>query len=208
MYVPEHFAEPDVAVCNALIRDNSFGTLVTAIDGVPFATHLPFMLDVARGEHGTLVAHMARDNPHWREFASGGKSLAIFQGPHAYVSPSWYATKEKVVPTWNYAVVHAYGAPRIVEDEGAARAYLERLVEAREAGLEPPWRLENQPGDFIEAMAKGVVAFEIPIARLEGKWKMSQNRPPEDRAGAARGLAASDHPPARDVAMVMRARDA
>ena len=208
MYVPEHFAEPDAAACHALIRDYSFGALVTMIDGAPFASHLPFLLDDARGAHGTLMAHMARGNPHWRALTTGGKSLAIFQGPHAYVSPSWYATKEKVVPTWNYAVVHAYGAPQTVEDEGAARAHLERLVETREAGLDPPWRLENQPDDFIDAMAMGVVAFEIPIARLEGKWKMSQNRPPADRAGAARGLAASDDPLASAVAAMMRTRGA
>ncbi len=208
MYIPDHFAEPDTAVCHALIHDYPFGLLITSIDGVPIASHLPFMLDAARGGLGTLVAHMARANPHWRAFAAGGESLAIFQGPHAYVSPSWYETTEKVVPTWNYAAVHAYGAPQIVDGEGASRAHLERLVEAREAGLDPPWRVESQPEGFLEAMAKGVVAFELPIARLEGKWKMSQNRPAEDRAGAARGLAASDDPMARAVAAIMRARDA
>jgi transcriptional regulator len=206
MYVPDHFAEPGTDACHALMRDYPFGLLVTAIDGAPFASHLPFMLDPARGAHGALIAHMARGNPHWRAFAMGGESLVVFQGPHAYVSPSWYETREKVVPTWNYAAVHAYGAPRIVEDESATRAILMRLIDVSEAGFEARWRTDGQPEDFLAAMVKGVVAFEMPIARLEGKWKMSQNRLAEDRAGAARGLAASDDPMARAVAAVMRAR--
>ncbi len=207
MYVPEHFAEPDPAACHALIREYGFGTLITMIDGAPFASHLPFLLDERRGARGTLMAHMARANPHWRGFEAAGPSLALFQGPHAYVSPSWYETKDEMVPTWNYAAVHAHGAPRIIEDEGAARAHLEHLVETLEAGFDAPWRLDSQPDDFIAAMAKGVVAFELPIETLEGKLKMSQNRRPGDRAGAARGLAATGDPLARDVAAIMRARD-
>lgn len=207
MFVPEPFAEPDLAACHGLIRDHAFGMLIGVVDGAPFATHLPFMLDGERGENGTLIAHMARGNPHWRAFAGGGQALAVFQGPHAYVSPSWYETMDKVVPTWNYATVHAYGTPAIVADAAAVRAILARLVTEAEAGFAAPWRIESQPEDFLAAMAQGIVAFEIPIARLEGKWKMSQNRSPEDRAGAARGLAASDDPLARDVAAVMRARD-
>lgn len=207
MYVPKHFAEPDIAACHGFIREYGFGLLIGVIDGAPFATHLPFLLDESRGARGTLMAHMARANPHWQGFAAGGRSLAIFQGPHAYVSPSWYTTKDKVVPTWNYAAVHAYGAPRIIEDEGASRAHLERLVAAQEAGRDPQWRLDSQPEDFIEALAKGVVAFEMPIETLEGKTKLSQNRPPEDRASVAAALAESDDPLAHAVAAMMTARD-
>lgn len=207
MYVPKHFAEPDMEACHGFIREYGFGVLIGVIDGAPFATHLPFLLDEGRGAKGTLMAHMARANPHWQGFAAGGRSLVIFQGPHAYVSPSWYAAREKVVPTWNYVAVHAYGTPRINEDEGASRAHLERLVAAQEAGLDPQWRLDSQPEGFVEAMVKGVVAFELPIDTLEGKWKMSQNRAPEDRTSAAAALAASDDPLARAVAAMMTAGD-
>ncbi len=207
MYVPKHFAEPGMEACHGFIREYGFGLLIGVIDGAPFATHLPFLLDESRGPKGTLMAHMARANPHWRGFAAGGGSLVIFQGPHAYVSPSWYAARDKVVPTWNYAAVHAYGTPRIDEDEGASRAHLERLVAAQEAGRDPQWRLDSQPEEFVEAMVKGVVAFELPIDTLEGKWKMSQNRAPEDRESAAAALAESDDPLARAVAAMMKAQD-
>ena len=206
MFIPKLFAEPDVATCHALIRDYGFGVLVTAIDDAPFATHLPFLIEESGGANGTLIAHMARANPHWQAFAQGGESLAIFQGPHAYISPAWYETKSGVVPTWNYAAVHAYGVPQIVEDEKAARACLERLVARHEDASATPWRIDSQPEDFIAQMAKGIVAFTVPIARLEGKWKMSQNRPEADRAGVIGALENAGVPLGIEVAHVMRTK--
>ncbi len=207
MYVPSHFAETDIAALHALMRAHDFATLVGVVDGAPFATHLPFLLDPGRGRYGTLCGHMARANPHWRAFAGGGEAMVVFQGPHAYVSPSWYATREKVVPTWNYMVVHAYGVPRIIADAAAARAHLERLLAVQESGMKRPWSLAGQPADFVAAMVKGVVGFEIPLTRLEGKAKLSQNRPAADRAGAIAGLRESGDPVAMALAEAMAARE-
>jgi len=205
MYIPESFAETDADVLHGIIRDHNFAILVTIAEGVPFATHLPFLLDAERGPRGTLVAHMARANPQWRSFADGAEALVVFQGPHAYVSPSWYASRDKVVPTWNYVAVHAYGTPRVIEDEAQVRDILARLVGQQERAFETPWRMDGQPADFLAAMVRGIVAFEIPIARLEGKRKLSQNRPAADHDGAARALADSDDAMASAVAALMTA---
>ncbi len=166
------------------------------------ATHLPFLLHRTRGTKGTLIGHMARANPH-RELL-GAESLVIFQGPHAYVSPSWYEDAP-AVPTWNYIAVHAYGAPEIVDDAAEVRAVLARLIEVHEAGRSAPWQFESLPGDFIDGMVRGIVAFEIPIARLEGKWKLNQNRSAADRDGVIRALHAQGDPMAQAVAAAMEA---
>lgn len=205
MYVPRAFDAPDRAWCHALIRAESFGTLIS-VDGAgaPFATHLPFLLDPDRGPHGTLLGHVARPNPQWRGFAPGRPVLAIFQGPHAYVSPSWYGVHPSV-PTWNYVAVHAYGVAVILEDAAPVRALLARLVEIHEADRPAPWSLAALPEDYLARMLGGIVAFEIPIERLEGKAKLSQNRAAEDQARVRATLAASDDPLARAVARLMAA---
>jgi transcriptional regulator len=205
MYVPPHFAEDDPAILHDLIRDHSFGLLVSVVDGAPFATHLPFLLDAERGPHGTLVAHMARANPHWRAFADGGDSLVVFQGPHAYVTPSWYAPGNNV-PTWNYVAVHAYGVARVIDDPAATRAVPERLTALHESGFAEPWQLADQDPKFIDGMVRGIVAFELPVARLEGKAKLSQNKPPADRAAVAAALAACDRADDQALAAMMAAR--
>jgi len=162
--------------------------LISQVGGQPFATHLPFLL-----EGDTLVAHMARANPQWHGFSEGCEVLCTFQGPHAYVSPSWYTAKN-AVPTWNYAAVHVYGKPEIIDDPQAAYIDQEKLVEFNEAGYDKPWRLGDCDREFIDGMIRAIVNFRIPITRIEGKFKLSQNRPVEDRERVAVRLEAStDH---------------
>ncbi len=207
MYIPRAYELNEPQAIADLIAANSFGLLVTATGEMPVATHLPFMFDADRGRSGTLVSHMARANPQWQEFASyedGGLALAIFSGPHAYVSPTWYGDGGPTVPTWNYVSVHAYGRPRIIDDASEVRDLLERLVDANEAGLEPAWRLDSQEDGYLERMMRGIVAFELPIERLEAKAKLSQNRPDEARLGAARVLEGSGSGEARAVGRLMR----
>lgn len=185
MYIPASFAEQDRETLYAFIRQHAFGALVTVENGVPVASHIPFLLDAERGEHGTLVGHLARANPQWRAFA--GEALVIFAGPHGYVSPRWYAGGPNV-PTWNYAVVHAYGAPRIVEEAGALRRVLARLIEVYEAGRPQPWCIDEVPPELLDKLLGAIVAFEIPVSRLEGKFKLNQNKTAADRAGVVAAL--------------------
>jgi len=201
MYIPKHFAEDDQAALHGFIRQNSFGILTSTVDGQPFATHLPFMLD---GD--TLVAHMARANPHWRGFADGKEVLCMFSGPHAYVTPRWYQA-ENAVPTWNYAAVHAYGTPEIVDDPDAAYADQRQLVDTFEAGADAPWSLDDRDGDYIAGMIRAIVNFRIPISRIEGKFKLSQNRDGRDRAAVTDALSKSDNPDDRRTAELMRSRE-
>jgi len=170
------------------MREHSFGTLISQLEGEPFATHLPILLDAERGPCGTLVGHMARANPHWRAFTpEAAESLIIFQGPHAYISPSWYVA-EQAVPTWNYEVVHAYGKPCVLDDPKAVRALLEETVTLFESSMPRPWSTARAGDEYISKLAQAIVAFEMPISRLEGKRKLSQNRPAEDVRGAIDGL--------------------
>ncbi len=203
MYVPPAFTQSDFAARHGLIEANAFGTLVSssAEAAAPMATHLPFLLDRARGPNGTLIGHMARANPH-RELL-GAEALVIFQGPHAYVSPSWYADAP-AVPTWNYIAVHAYGTPEIIDDPVDVRGVLARLIEVHEAASSAPWKIDSLPSDFIDGMVRGIVAFEIPIARLDGKWKLSQNRSAADRNGVIRALHAQGDPLSFGVAAEMK----
>ena len=201
MYIPPHFAQHDRDALFDLIEAHSFGALVTAPDGVPFATHLPFLLD---REREVLRGHMARANPQWQSFASGvSESLVVFQGPHAYISPSWYETRLSV-PTWNYTVVHVYGVPRLLTDAGALLQLLTDLVHQHESPLAEQWSMDVLPADYVDGMAQAIVGFEIPIARLEGKWKLSQNRASGDVVGAAAGLAEQADAGSQDVAALMR----
>jgi len=186
MYIPKAFREDDLNTLHKLIRAYSFATLITQHEGVPFATHLPFILDAQRGKNGSLLAHMARANPQWHDFASEQEVLVIFQGPHAYVSPSWYEV-ELSVPTWNYAVVHAYGIPRLLEDNEELYKLLKILIETHEAQFESPWPFQL-PDDYLQKMMHGIVGFEIEITRLEGKFKMSQNRTESERENVIAAL--------------------
>ena len=179
MHIPKAFREDDIRTIHTFIREYSFATLITQHEGVPFATHLPFILDAERGSNGALLAHMARANSQQHDFSSVQEVLVIFQGPHAYISPSWYEV-ELSVPTWNYAVVHAYGIPRLIEDGEELYQLLKTLIETHEAQFEKQWAFQL-PDDYLQKMMRGIVGFEIEITRLEGKFKMSQNRTESER---------------------------
>ena len=173
------------------MRRFDFALLVSTLEGqAPVATHLPFVFDGAREAKGTLSAHMARANPHWRDLVElaemGREALVIFSGPHAYISPSWYGPGD-AVPTWNYVAVHAYGVPRVIEDPAAVRAILTETVAVQEGGRAVPWSLAAQDEAFLARMQRGIVAFEIPVARLEAKAKLSQNKD----TGVRRSVAAT-----------------
>jgi transcriptional regulator len=191
MYQPPHHREDRLEVQHALIRAHPLGTLATLGAGGVVANLLPFVLDASAGPLGTLKAHLARANSQWRDFDPAVEALAIFQGVETYITPSWYPTKQetgKVVPTWNYVVVQARGPMRIVEDRAWLACQIAALTAAHEGGRPDPWSVDDAPPPFIEAQLKGIVGIEIPIIRIEGKWKVSQNRPEGDRAGVAEGL--------------------
>ena len=177
MYIPPSFRVDDVAVLYEFLDEYSFATLVSVRGGVPFATHLPLLLD---RESGVILGHLARANPHWEAFGSGAESLAIFHGPHAYISPAWYAAAP-AVPTWNYAVVHVYGMPRLLAED-RTREVVDQTVKKFESKHAAPWPNEL-PEDFRQKLLRGIVGFEMPIARIEGKFKLGQNRSEADQAG-------------------------
>jgi transcriptional regulator len=190
MYVPPAFQEEDIATVHAAIRAARLATLITATEEGMIGTPLPMILDATEGPHGTLYGHVARANPQWK-LAPSGDAMAIFVGPDAYVTPSWYATKRetgKVVPTWNYATVHAWGKPRVMNDDSWLRRQIEDLTASRENLRGAPWQVDDAPADFIAMQMRAIVGVEIPIARIEGKWKMSQNRPEADRTGVIAGF--------------------
>ncbi|HET7844109.1 MAG TPA: FMN-binding negative transcriptional regulator [Xanthomonadales bacterium] len=206
MYVPSAFAETRTDVLRPFLRSNPLATLVTnGPDGL-FASPVPMLLDESRGEHGSLLAHVARANPHWQLLEAGAPTLAVFGGPNAYVSPDWYPNKHATgrdVPTWNYATVHVHGTATAFADPDALLALLERLTDTHEAGRATPWRVADAPADYIRGQLGAIVGTELRIARMEGKFKLSQNRKAEDRHGARAGLAASHEPRDRAVAALM-----
>lgn len=206
MYIPKHFAEPRVDVLHQLIRARPLSTLVTLSSTGLNANHIPLHLAQDPSPFGTLRGHVARANPIRNDIANDIEALAIFHGPDAYVTPSWYPTKAetgKVVPTWNYAVAHAYGALRVVDDPTWLRAHLEALTADNEAAFSEPWHLDDAPPDFTEKLIGAVVGVEIVITRLVGKWKTSQNQPAENRAGVVRGLRASGVSEAMEMAALI-----
>jgi len=191
MFIPAHFEETRLEVLHDLVRRHPLATVVTLDPEGLNANHIPLELDPAPLPFGTLRGHVSRANPMWRNFSSDLDALVIFQGPEIYITPSWYQTKQdsgKVVPTWNYAVVHAYGPLRIIEDPDWLRSLVERLTDHNEAQRCEPWAVADAPGDYIEGQLRGIVGIEVAIARLLGKWKVSQNRPEADRKGVATGL--------------------
>lgn len=202
MYNPPHFKEDRVPVLHALIRDHPLAALVTVGPDGLVANHIPMEVDPGPAPLGTLRGHVSRANPVWHAHSAEVEALAIFQGPQAYVTPAWYPAKRetgKVVPTWNYAVVHARGPLRVIEDRDWLRALVGRLTAQHEAGRPDPWQVTDAPGDYVETQLRGIVGVEIPITRLEGKWKVSQNRPADDRAGVAAGLRGAGDPTGRAV---------
>lgn len=207
MYVPSHFEVTDTNTLYALIREHPLGALVLNGPQGLDANHIPFEIDADHAPPGKLLAHVARANPLWRHASEDGEVLVIFQGPSGYITPSWYPTKSasgKVVPTYNYAVVHAYGRLRAIEDRTWLRAFVERLTDRHEAVRSSPWHVTDAPADYIEQMLGAIVGIEVTIARLVGKWKMSQNRTPADRLGVASGLEKSESDDSRAMARLVQ----
>jgi transcriptional regulator len=194
MYQPDHYRVDDLPQLHALMRARPFAALVSSGSLGLYATHLPTVLkdDVANdAPNGVIECHLSRANPHWKDLAAGGEALMIFHGPDAYVTPNWYPSKAehgKVVPTWNYAVVHAYGRPEVMQDMDWLRRHVGELSAQQEAGEARPWAVSDAPDRYVEVMLRGIVGFRFAVTRLEGKWKMSQNREMQDRAGVMSGL--------------------
>ncbi len=191
MYIPEHFAKTDLPTLHEFMRQHSFATLVTQQDGAPFASHLPLVLDSSTGTHGALLGHMARNNEQWRDFAAGAEILVMFHGPHAYVSPTWYEPNPMSAPTWNYVVVHAYGKARILPEDELVET-LHQLVDENEKAFPQPWKLQISQAMRERALGS-IVGFEIRLSRIEGKFKLSQNRSEQDRKNVIAQVALSEH---------------
>ncbi len=202
MYIPAAFAEHDLTKLHDFIEQNSFGLLVSQVDDLPFATHLPFLLERATGPNGTLVGHMARANSQWRK-ASGQTALAIFSGPHAYISPTWYEA-EQVVPTWNYTAVHAYGQIQIIEDKGALLQIVQKMVQVYEQTMPRPWSLDGS-STFVERLLAQIVGFRMEVEKIEGKWKLNQNHPAERHRNVVRALQQRGDENAQAIAALMQA---
>jgi transcriptional regulator len=191
MYLPEHFREDRPEVLRELMEKFPLAALVTLGSEGLVASHLPLLYDPEPVPWGTLRGHLSRANGQWRDYRPEVEALAIFQGPQAYISPNWYPTKRedgRVVPTWNYAVVHAYGTLSVYSEPERLRAFLDRLTAMHEAGQIRPWMPADAPPEYVEGLLKAIVGVELVITRMEGKWKVSQNQPAENRLGAAEGL--------------------
>lgn len=202
MYVPPLFSIEDRADVVQAIRAAPFASLVTGGPDGLIASPLPLLLDESEGEFGVLYGHLARANPHWQAKPSG-EAMAIFMGPNAYVSPSWYPSKAehgRVVPTWNYVAVHAYGPVEFFDDPERLREVVTRLTNHHERGREPAWQVADAPEPYIAAQLRAIVGVRLPVTRIDAKRKMSQNRSAEDRAGVAAGLAGCEDPADRAVA--------
>jgi transcriptional regulator len=203
MYIPPHFREDRADVLHRMMEQHNFATLVTLGAGGLIANHIPLLLDRTAGPFGTLRGHVSKANAQWRDSLPDVEALAIFQGPAAYISPSWYPSKAetgRVVPTYNYIVVQAHGPMRTFQDPSLLHEHVRALTMGQETAYAQPWKIEDAPAEFIQGMLKGIVGIEIPIARLEGKWKVSQNRTAAERAGAVKGLQASDDPECKAMA--------
>ena len=207
MYVPGHFEETNADVLHGLLREHPLGALVTQTPAGLDANHIPFVVHADPAPNGTLHGHVARANPVWRHGGSDPQVLVIFRGPEAFISPSWYPTKQetgRVVPTWNYVVVHAHGPLRAIDDRAWLRRHLEQLTTQQEGRRPAPWRITDAPPDYVEQLLGALVGIEIPIARLVGKWKLSQNRSDQDRHGVVAGLIADGGEGAAAMARLVR----
>jgi len=207
MYVPKHFEEREIMVLHALIRSHPLGAWVTQAAGALVVNHIPFLVDSEKGEHGTLIGHVARANPIWNSFSLEMDSMVIFQGPQGYISPSWYPSKHehgKTVPTWNYAVVHAQGMPRAIEDRDWLLRHVTQLSDFHESTQAVPWNVSDAPPDYIDTMLNAIVGIEIPITTIAGKWKVSQNRTLPDKLGTIAGLEARADTNSREVAALVQ----
>ena len=205
MYVPKAFQVSDGRVLADFIASNSFATLISSVQGSLFATHLPLILDRSRSSQGALLGHVARANRHWHAFDGQQETLAIFHGPHAYISPSWYASSSPAVPTWNYAVVHVYGVPRVIDDEQWLSDFVDRLVTIYEADKPQPWP-GILPPDLRASLLKSIMGFTMDITRVEGKFKLGQNRPLDDQRAMVDHLEAQTDPMAQVLGKLTKQR--
>lgn len=209
MYLPTQFEERDVSVLHALVAAHPLGAWVTMAEGELVVNHVPFLLEPHRGPFGTLVAHVSRANPVWHAASREIESVVVFQGPQGYITPTWYPSKRehgKVVPTWNYAVVHAHGMPRAVDDPAWLRDHVARLTRTHESDRPAPWHVSDAPSGYIDGQVKGIVGIEIPVTRMIGKWKVSQNRSVPDRRGVVAGLEEAGDPDSRRMARLVSER--
>ena len=193
MYIPAHFAIAQPEELNRIIQAYPLGILVTQAEGGFDANHIPFEFDPGRGEFGTLTAHVARANPVWRQCAGGADAMVVFRGAEGYISPNWYPSKHethRLVPTWNYEVVHAHGRLTVLDDEKFVRGVVARLTRRHEADEPKPWKMGDSAPEFIDTMLQSIVGIEIAVTKLEGKAKLSQNREPRDKQGAIDALSA------------------
>jgi transcriptional regulator len=206
MYTPSYFKDDDLASLHGQIDATRLATLVTFDETGLQASHIPLLLEPTQGPQGTLYGHLAKANPQWKALATGAEALLIFQGADAYISPSFYAAKAehgKVVPTWNYVAVHAYGRADVFTDPERLLRVVTGLTDKHETSRAEPWAVSDAPADYIEKMLNGIVGFAIPIERLEGKRKLNQNRSAEDIAGVSKGLALSQDPSDQKIAQLM-----
>lgn len=205
MYLPTHFKIDDIAEIDRFIAANAFGALVSVMDGAPFATHLPLQW-VVQGDVRLVQGHMAKANPQWRGLSSEQEVLLMFTGPHGYISPRWY-TPGQNVPTWNYTAVHVYGRPRIVDDVVELHGMVKRLVDQYEAdtGIAQPYRMEDMPADYINNLMRGTVGFEIAVTKIEAKYKLNQNRKPQDAHSVLAILDQQADPNSQEMARMMHA---
>jgi transcriptional regulator len=211
MYIRQDHQLTDIDTMFSLIDEHALGAWVVAGKDGLVANHLPFLLDRSRGPHGTLVGHVARANPVWRMLDGQASSLVIFQGPQSYITPNWYPGKAehgKVVPTWDYAVVHAHGVARAIDDPVWLMDMLDRLTNAHEAAQPAPWRVADAPPDYIDKLLRAIVGIEITVERFEGKLKVSQDEAVRDRLGTVEGLRGLVHPKAALADLVKDALDA
>lgn len=212
MYIPKFNEETRPEVIHGLIKSHPLATLVTMAAGGLVASHLPMLFEAGDGLHGAgsqgiLRGHLARGNQQWREFSPEVEALAIFAGPEHYITPAWYPEKAqdgKVVPTWNYAVVHAYGSLRIVEDAAWLLAHVRALTERHEGSFAQPWSVDDAPAEYVAGLARGIVGVELPIRRIEGKWKVSQNKSKETREAVVQGLTELESPDALAMGALVR----
>jgi len=191
MYCPLKFVEKRLPILHKLIRNHSLGTWTCWVDNQLVVNHIPFVLDETVGEFGALFGHVAKANPIWKLINSDTESVVVFQGPQSYITPSWYPSKQehgKVVPTWNYAVVHAHGQPETVKDKQWLLDHVTLLSDEQEASRQNPWQVSDAPEEFTENLANGIVGISIPITALDGRWKVSQNKSVADATGVVAGL--------------------
>jgi len=206
MYTPPAYAETDEALLRERMRAWSFATLVTHGENGLNATHLPFLVDDEGGAHGLLTTHLARGNPQYRDLKAGAAALVIFQGPHAFISPSWYVQRQ-TFPTWNYTAIHAHGMPEVVEDTDAIHAVLRRTVATYDTPLGGDWTFEGVPADYTALRLRAIAAVRIPIARLEGKMKLNQDKSVADRLGVIAALERQGDAQSLAVAALIRSQD-